>query len=131
MPVSELVKKMSPDELASWAAYEEACGELSDERMYDLLASIHEQIQLTNWMMAEQFFTGETSDGNKVMNFLGEHPKDAIRRVPRQHDDYRYIGPGHILSGRVDIQTYDRLYGEINDPELEEPKDDTEDGEAE
>lgn len=129
MPVAELLERMSMEELASWQAYEVACGELGDNRILELLAAQHEQLQLMNWMYAQAKFSGETDDGY-VVNFLGETPREGIKRVARPHDGLRTVGPGDILSGAFPIEAYDRIYNAADpDPDLD--FDDPEDGEAE
>jgi hypothetical protein len=73
MSVDELLKTHTSYQLAEWHANARVNG-LSDPELFEVLAGIHEQIQLTNHLLGAAHFT----DGED-----GENPIPAPRRLPR------------------------------------------------
>lgn len=55
MTVAQLLSCISSRELTEWQAYEQATGPLGSRYSDDVLAAIHEQLQISNRMYGEQF----------------------------------------------------------------------------
>lgn len=72
MSVRELLASHTARELAEWEAYDRVYG-FGDEKLHEVLAAIHEQVQLTNHLLGQAHFTGEDD----------ENPIPAPTRYPR------------------------------------------------
>lgn len=72
MSVQELLATHTSKQLSEWAAFDEVYG-FGDHKLYDVLAAIHEQIQLTNHLLGAAHFTDEDT----------ENPIPAPDRLPR------------------------------------------------
>lgn len=72
MSVRELLATHTSYELSEWEAFEEVYG-FGDHKLYDVLAAIHEQVQLTNHLLGAAHFTKEDE----------ENPIPAPKRLPR------------------------------------------------
>jgi hypothetical protein len=72
MSVKDLLASHTSYELTEWEAYERVYG-FTDPKLYDLLAAIHEEVQLTNHLLGGAHFTEEG----------GENPVPAPTRLPR------------------------------------------------
>ena len=53
MTVSELLARIDSYELSEWVAYERAFGPLGSEWRDETLASVQEQLQMSNWLYGE------------------------------------------------------------------------------
>jgi hypothetical protein len=72
MSVRELLASHTSHELAEWEAFDRVYG-FGDEKLYDVLCAIHEQVQLTNHLLGAAHFTDEDT----------ENPIPAPTRLPR------------------------------------------------
>lgn len=77
MSVRELLATHTSQELAEWRAFEAVYG-FGDEHLHEVLAGIHEQLQLTNHLLGAAHFTPE--------NEPEENPVPAPERYPRGRD---------------------------------------------
>lgn len=123
MPVSELVQRMSTEELASWAAYESAVGPVGTERLEAVVARMSEQLhELTWWYTEKNFHRFDKEEGIEHLNPYGTSPfKDG--RMPRPGQDWKF-GHEDVMSRRLSLQ--DAVHANKDYPET-----DSEDGEAE
>jgi hypothetical protein len=78
--VEELLNRMNSRELTEWMAYERHAGPLGPQWRYELLSSLHEQLQQLNYLFSQANFT----DKNKKK---GPVPKPE--KYPRPHESYR------------------------------------------
>jgi len=58
MSVRELLATHTSRELSEWVAYDNVYG-FGDHKLYDVLAGIHEQIQVLNYMFGQANFANE------------------------------------------------------------------------
>jgi hypothetical protein len=65
MSVRELLASHTSHELAEWEAYDRTYG-FGYEKLHEVLASIHEQLQLTNHLLGQAHFAGEDGDENPI-----------------------------------------------------------------
>lgn len=82
MSVRELLATHTSVELSEWQAFERVYG-FGDEHVHDVLADIHEQLQLTNHLIGGAHFTPEGEPE--------ENPIPEPERYPRgreQQPDY-------------------------------------------
>ena len=94
--MEELTEKFTMEELRQWAAYERTCDSLDDQRIEELIALVHEQLQLMNWLFAEKHFAGK-GEGNTVhLNPLGKEPVEPVKRVS---SSWRFNGPAEVVAG--------------------------------
>ncbi|MGW6790063.1 hypothetical protein [Streptomyces chartreusis] len=81
MPVSEVLDRHTSREIAEWQAYERYAGPI--DRGYDreVLAAIHEQLQMMNRLIGAAHFTDPKK--NK------ENPVPEPERYPRPHEMFQ------------------------------------------
>lgn len=72
MSVEELLSTHTSYQLSEWKANYRVNG-LADPELFEVLAGIHEQLQLTNHILGAAHLTGEDD----------ENPIPAPRRIPR------------------------------------------------
>lgn len=72
MSVRQLLASHTSYELAEWEAYDRTY-RFGEDRLFEVLADIHEQLQLTNHMLGAAHFTEED----------GENPVPEPVRYPR------------------------------------------------
>jgi hypothetical protein len=77
MPVRELLATHTARELSEWQAFDRVHG-FGDARLEDVLAAIHEQLQLTNHLLGAAHFTPEDEPE--------ENPVPPPERYPRGGD---------------------------------------------
>jgi hypothetical protein len=65
MSVRELLASHTARELAEWEAYDRVYG-FGDEKLHEVLAAIHEQVQLTNHLLGQAHFTDNDGEGNPI-----------------------------------------------------------------
>lgn len=96
MPVAELLSRTSSIELTEWQAYERAFGPLGKQYSDDMLAQIHEQLQL----MAKLLGAALVDDANK-------NPIPNPQRVPRPPDLFKQ--PDDEEDDESDISIFDEI----------------------
>lgn len=77
MSVRELLATHTSVELAEWQAFDRVYG-FGDEHLHNVLADIHEQVQLTNHLLGAAHFTPEDEPD--------ENPVPSPERYPRGSD---------------------------------------------
>lgn len=75
MTVGELLDRIDAKEITEWMAYELVTGPLDSKYSDDMLANIHEQLQ-----MLTRFVGAQLEDEN------GDNPAPAPQRVKRAHE---------------------------------------------
>jgi hypothetical protein len=83
MSVRELLATHTSRELAEWVAYDRVYG-FGDHKLYDVLAALHEQVQLTNHILGQAHFADE--DNENPIPFPTPLPRGG-EREPVEDDD--------------------------------------------
>lgn len=78
MSVRELLATHTARELSEWQAFDRVYG-FGDEHLHDVLADIHEQLQLTNHLLGAAHFTPEDAEPE-------DNPIPPPDRYPRGRD---------------------------------------------
>lgn len=73
MPVGVMLRSMSSKELSQWAAFEKLSGPLGQHYSDEMLASLHEQGQMTNYLLGA-IYASWTEQSNPVA------PPEALTR---------------------------------------------------